>query len=398
MKRWSGPVSSVGRFLWLGCLLASGCGPAWMDSYNLAEQVARSRDTDIVYFYKDHLDPQSGQMAERLEDPRVKSLLAGKVKCVLVTVFEPNAKFVAQYDVSSAPALIVVHPDQTYQAREGLMSAEQIVEFLHSAATSGEKPELNPQVPREYQYQWIGIYEDALERARRQNRELLIVYKWWLSAESTELLRRLSKPEVARHVHEMVHCLLDWDYVPNRRHMASYGVQKVPAMVIIHQDGTYHAKEGLPEIADIVRFIVNARAPGKLPGWRARADVRSAYRWYAEFDRASIAAVRNDKNLFMFYYSTFSDESNRMEQLLGRTEAAALFTDTVNCKLDWAIRDNRSLVSRYGVDRVPAFIIVRPDGTYHSRVGGASLVDLVNLIREAERPGRTPTPGGSQGG
>jgi hypothetical protein len=393
MTCWSGPVSSGCRLLCWGCLLASGCGSAWIDSYNLAEQVARSRETDLVLFYKDHLDPQSGQMAERLEDPHVQSALAGKVKCVLVTVFEPNAKFVAQYDVSSAPALIVVHPDQTYHAREGLMTVEQIVDFLRSAQAPGEKPELNPQLPREYQYQWIGIYEEALERAQRQNRKLFIVYKWWLSGESNELLRRLSKPEVARHVHDMTHCLLDWDYVPNRRHMASYGVQKVPAMVIVHQDGTYHAKEGLPEIADIVRFIVNARAPGQLPGWRARTDVRAAYRWYADFDQAAIVARRQDKSLFVFYYSTFSDESNRMEQLLGQTEAAALFTDTVNCKLDWAIRKNRELVKAYGVDRVPAFVIVRPDGTYHTRVGSVDTVDLVNLLREAERPGRTLTPG-----
>jgi hypothetical protein len=397
MTRGSWPVFSVGWLIWLGCLLTSGCSSAWIDSYNLAEQVARSRETDLVLFYKDHLDPQSGQMAERLEDPRVHSALTGKVKCVLVTVFEPNAKFVAQYGVSGAPALIVVHPDQTYHAREGPMSVEQIVDFLHSAQAPGEKPELNPQLPREYQYQWIGIYEDALERARRQNRKLLIVYKWWLSGESNELLRRLSKPEVARHVHEMAHCLLDWDYVPNRRHMASYGVQKVPAMVIVHQDGTYHAKEGLPDIADIVRFIVNARAPGQLPGWRARADVRAAYRWYADFDRAAVVARRQDKSLFVFYYSTFSDESNRMEQLLGQTETAALFTDTVNCKLDWAIRGNRELVKAYGVDRVPAFIIVRPDGTYHTRVGSVGTVDLVNLFREAERAGRTPTPA-TQGG
>jgi hypothetical protein len=242
----------------------TGCGPGvagWVLSYDEAQKAAQARQTGIVVLYKDHLDPQSGRMEDVLRDPRVTPLLSGKVKCLLLTDFEPNRRFVAQYSVEDPPALIVMHPDQTYHARSGLMSVEQAAEFLKSAVPPGTKPQINPQVPRTYEYNWLGIYEDALGQARRQNRPLLIVYKWWLSSESTELLRRLSRPEVARHFADMVHCILDWDYTPNRKIMADLGVNKVPAMVIITQSGASYKCVGLVEIKDIVKFAVSARPP-----------------------------------------------------------------------------------------------------------------------------------------
>jgi len=258
---------TVRRWAWLLVLAVvplSGCAPGlagWTLSYDEAQKAAQARQSGIVVLYKDHLDPQSGRMEDVLRDSRVTPLLSGKVKCLLLTDFEPNRRFVAQYGVEEPPALIVIHPDQTSHARSGLMSVEQAVEFLKSATPPGTRPQINPQVPRTYGYNWLGIYEEALGQARRQNRPLLIVYKWWLSSESTELLRRLSRPEVARHFGDMVHCLLDWDYIPNRKIMADLGVNKVPAMVIITQSGGRYRIVGLVEIKDIIKFAVSARPP-----------------------------------------------------------------------------------------------------------------------------------------
>jgi len=258
---------TVRRWAWLLVLAVvplSGCAPGlagWTLSYDEAQKAAQARQSGIVVLYKDHLDPQSGRMEDVLRDSRVTPLLSGKVKCLLLTDFEPNRRFVAQYGVEEPPALIVIHPDQTSHARSGLMSVEQVVAFLKSATPPGTRPQINPQVPRTYGYNWLGIYEEALGQARRQNRPLLIVYKWWLSSESTELLRRLSRPEVARHFGDMVHCLLDWDYIPNRKIMADLGVNKVPAMVIITQSGTRYRSVGLVEIKDIIKFAVSARPP-----------------------------------------------------------------------------------------------------------------------------------------
>ncbi len=375
----------------LATLATGGCGPGsdWDLSYNAALGKAQAKNTDLVVFYKNHLDASSGQMEDLLTKPPISRLLAGKVECLLVPEFEPNRRFVAQYGVDDVPAIIIIHPDETYHAVQGPQTLEALEKFITEAVPPGEKPDLNPSVPREYEYRWFNIYEDALEEAKRQNRQLLVVYKWWLSGDSSELIRRMMKPEVARHFATMIHCMLDWDYVPNRQHMAQFGVDKVPALVIVHQDGTFHAMEGLASISKIVEFAVAARAPGRTPG-QPRTDRASGYSWHTDFDRALGIARRRNVNVFVFYHSVFSDTSKYMESRLAEPAVAALFRNTVNCKLDWSNPRNRDLMEPYGVDRVPAFLIIRPDGTFHTRIGPQTAEDLESLVQAAQRPGRSP--------
>jgi hypothetical protein len=136
--------------------------------------------------------------------------------------------------------------------------------------------------------------------------------------------------------------------------------------------------------------MTNAKPPGQALGWKTRTRSGDAYQWRTDFREALAIAGREQKNLFVFYYSAFSDESNSMEQMLSRVDVASLFTDTVNCALDWASGSNRELLTDYGVDRVPAFLMIRPDGTYHARAGKVDVADLSALITEAQEPGLRP--------
>lgn len=246
-----------------------GCGPSaagWWLSYDDAQRAAQARQQTLLVFYKDPFDPDSGRMESVLESPALRAQTRTMVRCMLLTEFEPNRRFVAQYRQDRAPALIVIHPDGTYHARGGGLSPDETARFLQSAVPPGSKPILNPALPRTYEYRWINVYEDAVQDARRKNRKLLIVYKWWLSPESNELIRRIDQPEVARHFVDAVHCILDWDHIPNRQHAARYGVDKLPALILVQQDGTYDALVGLHEISRIVRFAAEARGGRRSPG------------------------------------------------------------------------------------------------------------------------------------
>jgi hypothetical protein len=239
-----------------------GCGPTasgWWLSYDEAQRAAQAQNQTLLVFYKNPFDPESGRMESVLELPAIRAQTRGMLRCMLLTEFEPNRRFVAQYRQDRAPALIVIHPDGTYHARGGPLSPEDTAQFLQSAAPPGSRPTLNPALPRTYEYRWINIYEDAVQEARRKNRKLLIVYKWWLSSESNELIRRIDQPEVARHFVDSVHCILDWDFIPNRQHAARYGVEKLPALILVQPDGTYDTLVGLHEISRIVRFAVESR-------------------------------------------------------------------------------------------------------------------------------------------
>ena len=375
---------------------ASGCAARWHFSLTEVEQArlhARQvgrPERDTLLFYTDLWDPKSGQVQGVLESPLVKPLIADKHRCMLVKDFAPNQRYMAQYRIDSAPALVVVHPDGRYHARPGLLTAEQARDFLTAAVGPGSAPESAIQIPSVPDYHWYGSYEKAVALAAGQNRPLLIVYKWWLSAESTELLSRLSRPRVRRQFGEMVHCRLDWDYIPNRAYVAPYGVSKVPSMIIVRADGTYHTLVGLPTVERIIRFAVGARSVGRPAPTRRMLQPPPAINWQYNYERAHSAAERQGANLFVFYHSVFVDASNRGARLFDTPEAAALLAGTVCCRLDWVVVKNRETAVQFGVDGPPAYVALRPDGTYHARSGSLTLDGLSTLLRAAEQPGTRP--------
>ncbi len=396
LQRLTGRRSRYGRVLLLAASLAvgAGCAPVWHLHYDEAERLARTQKRALVVFYKAPFDTQSGQLEDLLETPQASALLRDKVRCMLTTEFAPHRKYAAQYGAMQAPALVIIHDDGTYHSRQGSMNLQELQSFFAQAKAPGSRPQLDPQIPRPIDYRWQGIYEDAVSLARRQNRELLIVYKWWLSPESTELLNLfLVRPEVARHFTETVNCLLDMDYLPNRTHMRRYGATQVPSVVLVHRDGTYHAHTGPMTAEQIVRFVTTSKAPGRKPGSgpaAVAASPRVSVNWYTDFSRAAAHARHRGVNLFVFFTSLYSEQSNRMARLLEQEDVAALFSNTINCKLDFSAPANRQLMAQYRVSRAPAFLIVRPDSTYHVRTGTVSERDLAALVQAAHRPGLTP--------
>jgi len=379
--------------------LPAGCAPQWLLEYQSAENQARAKEQPLVIFYKDPFDLQSSAMENLLDSGPARPLLNGKVRCLLTTEFAPHRRYVAQYGILQPPALAIVHPDGTYHSTSGpIATIDQLRQFFSQARPPGLTPTPNPQIPRSIDvrfYRWEGNYDEALPKARRQGRELFIVYKWWLSPESNDLLAVLhSRPEVARHFTDTVNCLLDHDYAPNRAFVRRFGVTTVPALILVHRDGTYHSHSGAMTPDQIIRFVTASQGPGAVPGEDAaeRMSTRASYRWYSDFPRAQAHARQRGVNLFVFYSSLYSDASNRMARLLERDDVAALFADTINCRLDFSLGVNRQIMARYRVRQTPAFLVVRPDGTYHSRTGVLSSEELADLVHAAREPGLVPRP------
>ncbi len=241
-------------------LCSSGCAPTWVYSYVEAERQAKPAEKPILIVYRDHLDVKSGKVQDMVESPSLASATSKYVRCSLISAFDPNRRYLAQYGVTSPPALVIVHPDGTFHCLRNEFSTSIIKEFLTTSKAPGERPRVDMQVPRptDYLVRAEGTFEKALDKARRQNRKLMIVYKWWLNPDSTELISRMSRPEVANRCTETVNCVLDWDYVPNRKHVAQYGVTKFPAIIVVNQDGSYQTHQGLGTVNELVRFLEKA--------------------------------------------------------------------------------------------------------------------------------------------
>jgi len=368
-------------------LATCGCASQWVYSYVEAERVAADQVRELLIVYRDHLDLRSADLEEAVRGPQLAPALKKYVLCSLVSAYPPNRKYLAQFGVVAPPALVVVHTDGTYHARTEDLSPAGIAQFLTAAQPPGNQPRHDISVPRstDYLLHAEGIYDNALEKAQRLNRQLLIVYKWWLDDESTRLIARMSRPEVAARCAGAVCCVLDWDYMPNRRHVARYGVSRYPALIVVHRNGSSDVLEGPAETDRIVAFLsrtldgagaagnpndppLNPHASAAKPGWR----------WSTDFLRARERAGRAGVGLFVFLHNPADADSARMMQLLQSDAAAAVLDTTVNCSLNDApaIRD---LLKPYGVTRAPTFLAIRPDNSYRRHEGTATLDQLRGL-------------------
>lgn len=250
-----------------------GCGaPAsnWQFDYDQAIHQAREAERDVLILYKDPLETRSGAVRDILESPEMAPRIGHKVRLMLVPYYAPNVRFMSQFGITEAPAIAVVHPDNTYHALAGVHTADEVASFLESAKGPGKQPTLDPQIPRQQTIEFFNTFERARDKAARQNRRLFIVYKWWLDAQSTELIRRITTEHVARYFSESVNCILDWDHAPNREHAARYGVREYPAMIIVEPDGSFRMLPGVPSDEAIIRFAT-ARHAGSAPSSRTGA-------------------------------------------------------------------------------------------------------------------------------
>lgn len=408
----------------IACLLvvtsSIGCGPAWVYTFNEAERIARPKEQPILLFYRDHLDVRSARINEALEQPETMKLLEGYVPCSLISAYDPNRKYVAQYGVLAPPALIIIHSDSTYHALQDVDDPVAIRAFISNAKPPGQKPSIDPAIPRptDYLIRAEGTYESAVDLAQRQNRKMMILYKWWLDADSNELITRMSRPEIAARCTETINCVLDWDFTPNRKHVANYGVTKYPTIIVVHQDGSFQKREGLGSVHEIATFLSAALASrgGQRPGVRPpgpetrgpqasnplaprpqspipraptldsrppaanpRSNRPPRINWLTIHDQARIRAQREGRGLFVFYEKALDETSMRMSNLLDSSGARSILSDTVNCRLNASDPAAVSIMRLYGVTDAPAFVAVRTDGTSRARRGSLTITDLRRL-------------------
>ncbi len=248
-------------WFWILVVLG-GCGVTAVEDFTTAERLAAQQKKERFIFYKSALAPESGQMQADLERSDVQQKLADKVYCILVDLYEPNQRFMAQYGVSRAPAVVLIHTDGTYQAHQGPMTEAGVIAFLDVSHAPGLPPRLDAQIPHAVDYQWEGQYSQAAQKAKSSNRRVFIFYKAALNPDCNEILANvLSRQDVARCFLDSVNCLLDWGHAPNRTLMESFGVTNVPAFVIINPDGTYRTLRGMVTAEQLIGFSRPPRTP-----------------------------------------------------------------------------------------------------------------------------------------
>jgi hypothetical protein len=232
-------------------------GGDWAADYQTAERRALESNSGVLILYTNIDLTRKDAMREA-----VKGAASGDaskyVRCVLFRDNEPDRRYVAQYGVDRAPALIVMHPDGTYHARSGSMPTEQIADFLASATPPGSVPKLNPFIPRESNYAWNPDFESAERVSRESGRPMLVVLDRWMTRDWRKLRAMLERREVYTRFTDMVHCRPGSVWSSSGSAAARFGVKNLPALVIVEPDGNAQTLELPASYEAIVRFADGA--------------------------------------------------------------------------------------------------------------------------------------------
>lgn len=254
--------SISGAVLLVGCFMG-GChswsSTRWIGDYDTAERLSMKQDRPILIYFEEDRPNHDSRLADSIKSERLRSTRDDFVRCFLVRSYERDRRYVAQYGVDRAPAVIVVHRDGTYHATSRRsMSADDLMAFLKSAASPGTPIHRNPYVPHKPRFDWYDSL-DAGERAARQSgRPMLVLFHRTMSRDRRRLERLLSRHEVYLRLRDLVHVRIGLFVLFQKAYITKYGALQLPAIVIAHPDGTFEALE-LPQSRDaVVSFLDSA--------------------------------------------------------------------------------------------------------------------------------------------
>ena len=275
----TGLIGAVSMMLVCGAGLATSTGctavslwgyRGWVADYDSAEQRVHKTGRELLIAYVDPRPGKKGALKRVMDSAVVEARTGDYVRCRLFKSYEPDRRYVAQYGVERAPALIIVHANGTYHALQGPMSVERVSQFLADATGPGTEPVVNHQIPRRPRYEWHGDVTSAEEASKTSGKVILFVFYKRLSRDWRRLERILCRREVYRRFADMVHCRVDTLNPWAKTYVTKFGPVRLPALVIACGDGTHDVLEMPTSYESVVRFADRHR------GSRATERVRSA--------------------------------------------------------------------------------------------------------------------------
>lgn len=238
----------------------------WTSDYEAAERLRASTGRPLLVQYLDTRSTYDKPFKKAVQDATARAGAHGFLHCRLFRPYEPDRRYVAQFGVERAPALILVHPDGTYHAYAGAGDAEAIARFLNDSQPPGLHPTTNPLIPRQPEFAWHDSLDVALEDAARDgNSTFVVLYRFW-QRDWERIEPMLTRPEVYRRVAGLVHCKITRLAGSPTAEMQRFGVHQLPAIVLVRPDGTHESLSVPTGYEAVVRFVDRA-----LHGERAAA-------------------------------------------------------------------------------------------------------------------------------
>lgn len=230
-----------------------------------------------------------------------------------------------------------------------------------------------------------GDFESAESIQRRTGRSVLYVYFDSRAQYDKPLRKSLADSGVKEKMGDLVRCSLYRTYEPDRRFAAQFRVEKAPALIVAHADGTYHSFVDPPTPERIQQFLIQSTEPGVAAARdeRIARDVR--YEWMTDLDAAMKEANRSNRSLLAVLYRGGSRDWNILSQMLERPEVFRRFDGWVHARLSGWAGAPKDAMNRLGVENVPALVIVRADGSSSVLLMPGNYEAIVRFADEAGR-------------
>ena len=251
-----------------GRLWPAGVWPdgVWVADYERAEELAGQAGQGVLYLYTKNDRTRKDELRDHLVDPASRGGVAANYQpALLFQRHEADRRYAAQFGVYRAPAVILVHTDGTYHAKQSGLSPESVSQFLAQSTPPGEAPKWNPYITRRGGYAWYRDWESARAASQQSGRPIFVVLERWMSGDWGSLGKMVERREVQARTAGMIPCRPSTMWSSSGDVAAQLHVTKLPAVAIVPTEGDPSVLEMPNSYEAIVRFIDQStgRTPAK---------------------------------------------------------------------------------------------------------------------------------------
>lgn len=239
---------------------------------------------------------------------------------------------------------------------------------------------------------WVGEYDTAEHHAAEQGRKILFHYLDTKRGSSQPLRSVLEDPMLETSLKGYVRCRLCSSYEPDRRYVAQYGILQPPALIIVHQDGTYHAISGAKSAKDIQSFLASAQKSGRTPQADPLIPRRPRYQWLTSLESVEEAVRMESRPALIVISRRASPDWLRLKGMLHERQVWRQVRDMIHGRIgvfDWGKKPYES--QRFGALQLPALVILQPNGAHTLLERPKAAEQIAFFAASAGRPSSTET-------
>lgn len=209
---------------------------------------------------------------------------------------------------------------------------------------------------------WTADYENAEQKASELGTGVLFLFTNHDRTKPDALRDHLKDPTQRGAASAYIPALLFKRNESDRRYADQFGVQRAPAIIVVHPDGSYHSTQGVLSTEKATEFLTQAVPPGTAPKLNPHIARRLGYYWHRDWATAKKAAEDNQREMFVVLERWMSRDWDILEPMIERREVYSRVAHMVHCRPGTAWNSAGAVATQLGVQNFPAIVIVPVSG------------------------------------